>query len=488
MDTLHDVVIENKIYSARYGQPPRDVEPTDGAELLRHQCVRNGDDEPLNLLEIMALQPRDSPAVVAAAAFSDDAILPLAWMGPQRRGPLLTTDLDEPSTSEPDYINLRNERNAAGEAVGPAATPPLAAGVGRRPSSRDDENIYEEINELQKRLALERAHHSAVMEAAAAPPPPSLPPSTQQNQHEPSTTVEDRAIAGLSRDQVMDEVARVHQRHDSVLNQLNLDLEHFLKPQSPEMAHLSGCAFHFNEDEGIVDESSASADVSSADVYQWQSVPSSPSVFNVSRCTDSPSTPLLASSAVVSSSQVGRLRKMTSHNRSVSSVTFGAASALHGDSASPSVAGPRPVARCESLDFGDAKEGLGRRPSNASSRSALHGHGRGHGHGHERSPSLGHGHQSNHSHSIRNLQLGLQQGIQGISVWTEKCGQLLARRSKKMMTIVAKGRPLIFFVFFCSSAPSLLFRGWRRPSLAHASETRLGQVPVKKKTKSRRPN
>jgi hypothetical protein len=42
--------------------------------------------------------------------------------------------------------------------------------------------------------------------------------------------------------------------------------------------------------------------------------------------------------------------------------------------------------------------------------------------------------------SIRNLHQGLQHGIQGLADWTEKCGQMLAKRSKKVIAFVNKGK------------------------------------------------
>lgn len=64
----------------------------------------------------------------------------------------------------------------------------------------EDENIYEEINELERRLALEKVFSG------------------------------DTSLV----DEVLDEVERVRQRHDTVLNQLNLDFENFLNPHTPE--------------------------------------------------------------------------------------------------------------------------------------------------------------------------------------------------------------------------------------------------------------
>ena len=64
----------------------------------------------------------------------------------------------------------------------------------------DDENIYEEINEVERRLALDKVFPG------------------------------DTSLV----DEVLDEVERVRQRHDTVLNQLNLDLENFLNPHTPE--------------------------------------------------------------------------------------------------------------------------------------------------------------------------------------------------------------------------------------------------------------
>ena len=62
----------------------------------------------------------------------------------------------------------------------------------------EDENIYEEINELERRLALEKVFSG-------------------------NTSLVD---------EVLDEVERVRQRHDTVLNQLNLDFENFLNPHT----------------------------------------------------------------------------------------------------------------------------------------------------------------------------------------------------------------------------------------------------------------
>lgn len=144
MDVVGEVVIGNKIYSARYGQPPRPV-----------QVGRDASQTPP---------------------------VGLAFNEPRRpsrsKGAFVTTDLDEwpprPRHTEPDYINVR--QNGA-----------------KMFSNSREENIYEEISELHKRMdAMD----------------------------------------------VMDEVTRVHIGHNAVLSQLNLDLEEFLEPPAPPTPRL----------------------------------------------------------------------------------------------------------------------------------------------------------------------------------------------------------------------------------------------------------
>ena len=458
MDTLREVIIDNKIYSARYGQPPRDIDAGDVeaeddevGEVLRRDGSLHDEPEALNLLETMTHQRTcDSPAVASV----DDAILPFAWFqGPRPQhedGALMTTDLDELPISEPDYINLRNDRiqpslddAARRQSILKQMT---LSQPGRKTftnSLGQEENIYEEINELQKRLAMEQQ-------------------STTFQTHQ----VSPNRLTGAHRrgslvDEVLDEVARVRLRHDSVLNQLNLDLEHFLKPQSPDLD--STASFDWpartnvveDDDFGsccdaMVDLSSVSATAACTDVSGCESL--NP-IESESACVNNFCDTLPASMAPPmlppppppfsqphNVNHVPNRRKMTSHTRSISSVNFGTSS-MHwplmttSSSSSPlslrlsAGVGERPIARCESLDFNDAKDALCRRQSITSRASTS-----------SISSNRSEGRGPNHSHSIRNLQLGLQQGIQGLADWTEKCGILLAKRSKKMMAIVNKGK------------------------------------------------
>lgn len=321
MDALGEVIIGNKIYSARYAQPPRSV--------------------------------HDGPN----GAATDDG-----WLQPRRRNddetPLMTTDLDELPTSgvvvveEPHYINLTNDDEVPCGGKSSSGRKVFTNTYGR------EENIYEEINELQRRLALEQQQQTVSM-------------ATQQQTTSSSLV-----------DEVMDEVARVRLGHDTVLNQLNLDLEHFLKPQTPEPSPPPPPDQQQLEDSGNIKDRSRSIDDRPCEV-----------------------------------TTTGRLPRK-SHNRSNSSVSFTMSQWIG--------AGERSLVRCESLDLvHDGSSGVCRRPSTVSRGST--------------STSSSVSGKSDPRQSIRNLHQGFQHGIQGLADWTEKCGHMLAKRSKKVISFVNKG-------------------------------------------------
>lgn len=169
---LGEVIIDNMIYSARYAQPPRVAAAPEAPDVH---------------------QEEEEDAMSHRRRSSNDASADRC-----HQTSLVTTDLDEPILKEPDYINL------------PA-----------RLDVEEEENIYEEINELQKRRMALGGSPAAV---------PMVTSSAQQHQqHHKDNT------GGVGSLQVLeDEVARVHLSHDKTLNKLNLDFEQFLKPESPE--------------------------------------------------------------------------------------------------------------------------------------------------------------------------------------------------------------------------------------------------------------
>ncbi len=410
MDGLGEVIIGNKIYSARYAQPPRAVleegESEDGAggiETVTHRSWSGA-------VPTDATVSSDATGAVSRA---DDC----CWLpAGRRKGALVTTDLDElPIVEEPDYINLRasgDPTSVSGTRDDKMVAPIFSkASAGRKIFTNSygrEENIYEEINELQRRLALEQQSVS-------------MTTPTQQQHWQPSSGFHRRrATAATSLvDEVMDEVARVRLGHDTVLNQLNLDLEHFLKPQTPEPSPSPPLQLEQQQHLNLLSQ-------------DFERVSDQP-VKDRSRSTgDGPCdkvTPVLFSTP-----PTGRLpRKFISHNRSNSSVTF-TMSQLIG-------AGERSLVRCESLDFTAHDVGLQRRPSVVSRGST------------STSSSVSSSNRSDTRQSIRNLHQGLQHGIQGLADWTEKCGHMLAKRSKKVIAFVNKGTKMfgcfsfLFFLF-----------------------------------------
>lgn len=174
---LGEVIIDNMIYSARYAQPPRVAAAPEAPEA---PDVHQEEEE-----DAMSHRRRSSNDASADRCHQTS---------------LVTTDLDEPILKEPDYINL------------PA-----------RLDVEEEENIYEEINELQKRRMALGGSPTAV---------PMVTSSAQQHQQHHKDT---GGVGGSGSLQVLeDEVARVHLSHDKTLNKLNLDFEQFLKPESPE--------------------------------------------------------------------------------------------------------------------------------------------------------------------------------------------------------------------------------------------------------------
>ncbi|XP_059352325.1 uncharacterized protein LOC130695539 [Daphnia carinata] len=377
MDTFGEVIIGNKIYSACYAQPPRSVleQEASGAET----AIQSTSDA---ICTDTTVADDDATGAVSTAA--NDC----SWLQQDRRkGSLLTTDLDElPVIQEPDYINLRVGAEALSvdeEDMIPAVyrKGPTAGHNVFTNSYGREENIYEEINELQRRLALEQQ---------------SVSMTTPTQQHLPRSQ---QATTSLV-DEVMDEVARVRLGHDTVLNQLNLDLEHFLKPQTPEPSPSPpplDQQENLAQELGAADEPAKHRSRSIGEVVGDKVIP------------------------VFSTPPTGRLpRTFISHNRSNSSVSF-TMSQLIG-------AGERSLVRCESLDFGVHDGGLQRRPSVVSRGSS------------STSSSVSSSNRSDTRQSIRNLHQGLQHGIQGLADWTEKCGHMLAKRSKKVIAFVNKDR------------------------------------------------
>lgn len=155
MDVVGEVIIGNKIYSARYGEPPRELQVADDAS--------------------------QTPPADPRRPLNDSARVPAPNAG------ACVTDLDEwpQRAAEPDYINLRG--NGAQRSRGKVFTNAYG----------HEENIYEEINELHKHM----------------------------RRHVPRGPAD-----------VIDEVARVQIGHNSVLRQLNLDLEDFLEPEPSEVS------------------------------------------------------------------------------------------------------------------------------------------------------------------------------------------------------------------------------------------------------------
>lgn len=405
---LGEVIIGNKIYSARYAQPPRAVleEAEDGAagskekNLVVAETVTHG-----RWIGVHTDADDATGAVCRVAADQN------SWLHRRSNGALVTTDLDElpaVETEEPDYINLRVGDPAArqdDDVMAPHFSKiPSSAAAGRKIFTNTygrEENIYEEINELQRRLALEQTVSMV----------------TGQQQHQHWQGFHRQTTPSLV-DEVMDEVARVRLGHDTVLNQLNLDLEHFLKPQTPEPSptpptpplvppplesqrqHSLPHLLHSRTDQPVKDRSRSIGD----------------------RPCDQVTPP-----PVFSTPPTGRLaRRFISHNRSNSSVSF-TMSQLIG-------AGERSLVRCESLDFVARDVSVQRRPSVISRGST------------STSSSVSSSNRSDTRQSIRNLHQGLQHGIQGLADWTEKCGHMLAKRSKKVIAFVNKGKESIIFI------------------------------------------
>lgn len=437
MDALGEVIIGNKIYSARYAQPPRTISEGeeeksdhDGAHLAKPVSRSwNGG----------GVSTATTDVFDASGGCPSQDTLGHSWPLQRRNvASLITTDLDElPVVEEPDYINLR-VRDSLNQTEEDAAVAhiPAKGSSGRKIFSNTyvgrEENIYEEINELQRRLALEqevRDQHCVSMTTR--------PLQQQQQQQQQRCWPAFYQPTSSLVDEVMDEVARVRLGHDTVLNQLNLDLEHFLKPQTPEPSPSPPLLSHSEQD------SQQGKVAPSFNVADQRSDP----VKNRSRSTeDSTSTDKVPTVPGFSTPPPSRIhRKFISHNRSNSSVTF-TMSQLIG-------AGERSLVRCESLDFGSRDFCVRRRPSVVSRAST------------STSSSVSSNNRSDTRQSIRNLHQGLQQGIQGLADWTEKCGLLLAKRSKKVIAFVSKGRNTLMLFFNFSWYCYTIY--WRLVSLVY---------------------
>lgn len=412
-DELHKVVVESDIYPVHYEEAPIDSD----------EGVVHAQDQQGTLVERMTQRTCESPSTESLYQEGDS---PFAWFpyGAVRDGQVLvTTDLDEDPISEPDYINLHcDDSSSISTLIDTWSEDRTDAAHSRRSStgckitknfSTPDENIYEEINVLQRRLVQEQ-------------PPCALFGSDGSPD-----------ISILSRrslvEEVLDEVARVRLRHDSVLNQLNLDLEHFLKPQSPVGTSVSDSVY-LNT---IWQVGADGAQAASADnLYDTcpSNIPVSESSIQQRVCVNNVCDNETGSRSISN----GPARKITSHVRSNSTI---AASSLQVAATPESIDAhqQRPILRSESLDFSDSpfrRQSFGSRGSSSSF-----------------SPTL-----SEKRHSIRNLHQGIQQSMQGIAGWTGKCGHLLAKQSKKIMGIVHKGkkmrRLLFYFSFFFPTVDS----------------------------------
>lgn len=135
-------------------------------------------------------------------------------------------------------------------------------------------------------------------------------------------------------------------------------------------------------------------------------------------------------------------RRIFAHNRSNSSVSVTATSHLrsaactHSKQLSSERTGST-MTRTGSLDF---TEQIIQKRRAAVTQSTVGSH----------SPGMSN-RSDKHRQSIRNLHQGLQQSFQGISDWTGKCGSILAKRSKTMISFARKGRRSL------SSASSLIY-------------------------------
>ena len=402
------------IYSAQYAQPPRAV--SEGKEDGEKNPLEPGKKEKEEELTVEVLETmtheydslcgtsfRDvSPSVLPTIAGSVISTLPFGsatsvpsvsrvnWQGHQ---PLITTDLDElpKILCEPDYINLRGAAVAA--PLGEVHSTFNSRANGNKKTFTNsygcEENIYEEINELQRRLALDK---SISMETQRQQ-------QQQQKCHPHQGPFDSHRQTNSLIDEVMDEVARVQVGHDTVLSQLNLDFEDFLQPKTPEpppIDHVTnqvtnaGCSVSAGERAGDqVTQSHPNHQATSADKEFLTPSPSRRAPH-----------------------------KFTTHNRSNSSVSV--------TSSLVAVGGERSLIRCESLDLAYNDCEFQRRSSVVSRGST--------------SSSI-----STRSDTRQSIRYGIQQGLQkanqGLAGWTEKCSSLLTRQSKKMISLVNKGRP-----------------------------------------------
>ena len=437
---LGEVIIDNLIYSARYAQPPRAVEGKEKnveVDEPLDQCEKEGEEElPVDVLETMThsqhshLSANDVTTNVLSTSGSsiprllplplDPILFPASVSSLNWQRTLVTTDLDElpiVHLDEPDYINLQCGFDTA---TAPPQVVPLPGSYQSSASKKlftnsygCEENIYEEINDLQRRLALDK---SIAMETQR------IQQQKQCHPHQGDFQTNSRCVQPNSLiDEVMDEVARVHVRHDTVLNQLNLDFEDFLQPETPEpppelpsdlpirvepkfpdyvnlrgrtpVAYNIGCD---ETDKRISDQEKK---------HRSNSNHRTPTGFLTPPPTRAPH------------------KFMASHNRSNSSISVTASPTL------VAFGGKHQLARSNSsLDFVDNE--LHRRPSVVSRGST--------------STSSSVSSRSDLTSRL-SLRLGIQQSLQkanqGISGWTEKCTSLLTRQSKKMITFVNKGKP-----------------------------------------------
>jgi hypothetical protein len=312
-----------------------------------------------------------------------------------RQRHLITTDLDElPLNSkvlhEPDYINLRGAAP-----LGEVHSTFYNRATGNKKMFTNsygcEENIYEEINELQRRLALDK---SISMETQRQQQQQCHPHQGPFDSHRQINRQFLQPINSLING-VMNEVALVQFGHDTVLSQLNLDFEDFLKPKTPESLPMEQVAVA-----GSSDPPEESVRDQVTQPHQSHRTTSADQEF----LTPSPSR--------------RAPRNFGTHNRSNSSVSV----------TTPLVAvrGERSLIRCESLDLAYTDCEFPRRSSVVSRNST--------------SSSVS-TRSDTRQQSIRyGIQQGIQKANQGFAGWTEKCSSLLTRQSKKMISLVNKGR------------------------------------------------
>ena len=375
-----------------------------------NECVGGGDDDGrLTLFKAMT-QPQTRTGLACPTTTSDssdDSLPPLLaeWLEAPRNSRqqpmhhdnnavLMTTDLDEfPATAaavrHPDYANVN------GCSLSTAGHRTFINSYGQ------EENIYEEINEIERRRVMEQV----------LPPPL----SQLQRQQRPPTDKH----CGVNCVVVLDEIDRVRCSHHSVLNSLNLDLETFLKPQSPEPFLAAAVA--------------APSDAASEEMRQAEQQPQQ------QQKNDATWSPLSFGRSS------GKFRRMTAHNRSISSASMTSSlksAAAGGDHQRQQQQQQQQqpqqfIMRSESLDLARADSmSIASRTSTGSASSAC-----------AASSIPHHHHHHHHHHHQRSSLRSLQYGIQGI------VQHLMVRRSSKNKRAASFSSSFIS-LFVSSSFPS----------------------------------